>query len=137
MSFRFPSVPLLYSKTGVYRGIHLFLIFALKHRLWVLVRTASLIEAVLTCTHNYVLSKNKTFFHLKIIIFTALKSRSISHGHVFVIIVLTRLCNLDSLRSHFYIVEIELTGKYVHYVSCFCPKHILCVLVRTASVRTV
>ena len=40
--------PLLYSKTVVYRGIHYFLIFALKHRLWVLVRTA----AVLTCTHK-------------------------------------------------------------------------------------
>ena len=37
-----PYTPLLYSKTGVYRGIFLFLIFALKHRLWVLVRTASL-----------------------------------------------------------------------------------------------
>ena len=34
--------PLLYSKTGVYRSIHYFLIFALKHILWVLVRTASL-----------------------------------------------------------------------------------------------
>ena len=30
---------LLYSKTGVIRGIHYFLIFALKHILWVLVRT--------------------------------------------------------------------------------------------------
>ena len=30
------------SKIGVYMGIHSFLIFALKHRLWVLVRTASL-----------------------------------------------------------------------------------------------
>ena len=37
-----PYTPLLYSKTGVYRGIHIFLIFAPKHRLWVLVRTASL-----------------------------------------------------------------------------------------------
>ena len=46
-----PYTPLLYSKTGVYRGIHYFLIFALKHILWVLVRTASN-EAVLTCTHN-------------------------------------------------------------------------------------
>ena len=27
---------------GVYRGIHYFLLFALKHRVWVLVRTASL-----------------------------------------------------------------------------------------------
>ena len=37
-----PYTPLLYSKTGVYRGIHFFLIFALKHRLRVLIRTASL-----------------------------------------------------------------------------------------------
>ena len=36
-----PYTPLLYSKTGVCRGIHIFLIFAPKHRLWVLVRTAS------------------------------------------------------------------------------------------------
>ena len=35
-----PYTPLLYSKTGVYRGIHDFLIFALKQKLWVLVRTA-------------------------------------------------------------------------------------------------
>ena len=34
-----PYTPLLYSKTGVYRRIHFFLISALKHRLWVLVRT--------------------------------------------------------------------------------------------------
>ena len=31
-----------FSNTGVYRGIHYLLIFALKHILWVLVRTASL-----------------------------------------------------------------------------------------------
>ena len=49
MECRPPYTPLLYSKSGVYRGIHYFLIFALKHILWVLVRTA---EAVLTCTHN-------------------------------------------------------------------------------------
>ena len=36
----------LYSKTGAYRGIHYFHIFALKHIVWVLVS-----EAVLTCTH--------------------------------------------------------------------------------------
>ena len=36
-----PYTPLLYTKIRVYRGIHYFLIFALKHRLW-----------VLTCTHN-------------------------------------------------------------------------------------
>ena len=37
-----PHTPLLYSKNGVCRGIPIFLIFAPKHRLWVLVRTASL-----------------------------------------------------------------------------------------------
>ena len=41
-----PHTPLLYSKTGVCRGIPIFLIFAPKHRLWVLVRTAS------PCTDN-------------------------------------------------------------------------------------
>ena len=59
-----PLHPILYSKSGVYRGIHYFLIFALKHILWVLVRTAS--------------------FQLKIVIFTAVKYRSILHGRVFV-----------------------------------------------------
>ena len=39
----------IYSKIGVYRGMHYFIIFALKHRLWVLVRTASI----------YFSSKNK------------------------------------------------------------------------------
>ena len=36
-----PYNPLLYSKTGIWRGIPVFRIFAPKHRLWVLVRTAS------------------------------------------------------------------------------------------------
>ena len=32
---------LLYSKTGVNRGMHFFLIIVLKQKLWILVRTAS------------------------------------------------------------------------------------------------
>ena len=36
-----PHTPLLYRKTGECRGIPIFLSFAPKHRLWVLVRTAS------------------------------------------------------------------------------------------------
>ena len=36
-----PYTPLLNSKTGIYRGIPIFLIFAPKRRLWVLVTTAS------------------------------------------------------------------------------------------------
>ena len=35
-------IPLLYSKTGVYRVIPIFVfIFVPKHRLWILVRTAT------------------------------------------------------------------------------------------------
>ena len=41
-SYRHPYTLLLYSIIGVYRGIHYLLTFALKHRLWVLVRTASI-----------------------------------------------------------------------------------------------
>ena len=48
-----PNTPLLHSKTGVCRGIPIFLIFAPKHRLWVLIRTAS------PRWFYYVLSKNK------------------------------------------------------------------------------
>ena len=36
-----PLNPLLYSKTGVNKGIHYFSNFCSKHRLWVLIRTAS------------------------------------------------------------------------------------------------
>ena len=69
VSFKTHHTPLLYSKTGVYRGIHFF---SLKHRLWLLVTI-------------YVLSKNKkkiTIFHLKITIFAAMKNRCLLPRHV-------------------------------------------------------
>ena len=53
-----PQTPLLYSETGVCRGIPIFLIFAPKHRLWVLVRTASA-RRFLRVPTIYALSKNK------------------------------------------------------------------------------
>ena len=62
--------PLLYSKTGVYRGIHYFLN-----------------EAVLTCTHNICFEQkyeNSKHNKLKIVIFTAVKYRCILHGRVFI-----------------------------------------------------
>ena len=64
-----------------FTGVFIFLIFALKHRLWVLVRTASL-------SRN---KKNITIFHLKIIIFTAVKYWCILHGRVFVMYISFRL----------------------------------------------
>ena len=65
----------------------MFSYFALKHRLWVLVRTASMRRFKRVPT-IYVLSKNKKmshFFHLKIQVFTSVKYCSILHGRVFVI----------------------------------------------------
>ena len=53
---------LVYSKIRVYTGIYNFLVFALKHRLWVLVRT----QRVHTI---YVLSKNKKIFNFCIYLF--------------------------------------------------------------------
>ena len=58
-----PYTSLLYSKTGVYRGTHYFLVFALNYRPWVLVRT---------CTHNLCFEQkyeNSKKIQLKIIIF--------------------------------------------------------------------
>ena len=73
--------PLLYSKIGVYRGIHYFLIFGLKYRLWVLVRTPKRVPTINVLSKN---KKNITIFHLKIIFLPAVKYCSILHGHVFV-----------------------------------------------------
>ena len=69
-----PIKPHFYSKTGVCGGIPIFLIFALKHRLYV--------------PTIYVLSKNKkkiTFFPLKFSFFTDEKNLHILNGLVFVI----------------------------------------------------
>ena len=66
----------IYGKLGVYRGIHYFLIFAPKYRLW-----------VLTCTHNLCFEQkyeNSKKNQLKIVIFTAVKEHCMLHGHVFV-----------------------------------------------------
>ena len=49
-----PLTPHFYIKNWGLQGYSFFHIFVLKHRLWVLVRTAS----VLTCTHNLCLEQN-------------------------------------------------------------------------------
>ena len=61
--------------------------FALKHIVWVLVRTASMII--------YVFSKNMKIvknIQLKIVIFTVVKNRCILHGHVFVMGAIDHSC---------------------------------------------
>ena len=68
------------------KGYTYFSYFASKHRLFVLVRTAS-VRRFLHVRTIYVLSKNKKniiFFPLKIFISYNLKHRCILHGHVFV-----------------------------------------------------
>ena len=58
----YPLHPTFYGKTGVYRGIHYFLIFALKHRLWVLIRNASVLMVTedLCFEQKYENSKKKS-----------------------------------------------------------------------------
>ena len=52
-----PLPPTSNSITGVYRGIHYFIIFTLKYRLWVL------IEAVLTCTNDLCFEQKLEKYH--------------------------------------------------------------------------
>ena len=95
-----PYTPLLYSKSGVYRGIHYFLIFALKHTS----------EAVLTCTHNICFEQkyeNSKTNQLKTVIFTAVKNPCMLHGRVFV---MKRIQNMLSI-SVSKILENENTTK--------------------------
>ena len=71
----YPLSPHFYIVKLGFTRVYIFLIFALKHRLWV--------------PTIYVLSKNKkkiTIFHLKIIIITAVKNHCILHGRVFVMV---------------------------------------------------
>ena len=71
-------IPLLYGKTGVYRGIHIFLNFDPKHRVWVLVRTAS----PRVCTHNQcfeqIYQKYRSYYEENLLIL---------HGQTFVMII--------------------------------------------------
>ena len=80
----YPLTPHFYIFELGFTRVYIFLIFALKHRLWVLVRTASVRRFLRVLTSN-VLSKHKkniTFCHLKNTIFTSMKYRRILHGHV-------------------------------------------------------
>ena len=91
----YPITPHFYILKLGFTGVYIcFLIFALKHSLWVLVRTALLRKFKRVATIN-VLCKNKEkniIFHLKIIFFTAVKNCSILHERVFV------MRNCDSVQ---------------------------------------
>ena len=69
-------------KLGICRGIPIFLIFAPKHRLWVLD------EAVLTCTHNLCFEqkkKNTKIFLIKLFFSSQFKKNlCILHREIFV-----------------------------------------------------
>ena len=69
-----PINPTLYRKTGVCRGIPIFLIFAPKHRLCVLVRTASP-------------SEEFQFLKLKNLFIAWARFRNVFHRHVILMVV--------------------------------------------------
>ena len=105
-----PYTPLLYRKTGVYRGIHYFLIFALKHRLWVLVRTASFtiyvlrknVKIVKKSTENchfYSCEKSlygaRACFRNGFLLTLAVLPRELSYSCGLFVITKTRQCNIQ------------------------------------------
>ena len=105
-----PLTPHFYIGKLVYRGVHYFLIFALKHWLWVLVRTASVSKQTDQWGGSNVyprsmfwakIRKNITFFHLKIIIFTTVNCCSKLHGDVRVMLmmVIDTTCSNVSVLS--------------------------------------
>ena len=77
-----PLTPHFYIVKRGFTGVYIFfIIFALKHKLWVLVRNR-LNEAVLTCTNNLCFEQNReniTNFHLKIVNFYSFKNCCILH----------------------------------------------------------
>ena len=96
-------------KIGVYRGKHYFLIFALKHRLWVLINIR-LFEAVQMCTYNLYSqncsSKNYRFhsceklllnYHINIhlICYDLLPFKELPHGLLFIFV---RICLTNILE---------------------------------------
>ena len=114
-------IPHLYSNSGVCGGrpIPIFLIFAQKHRLWVLLRTASLrrFQCVPTI---YILSKDKKnikIFLLKFFIFLKLKKNL----HI------TWACFRN--EQSFKVQWIPMGGVYTLYTaSCILEKRACCQL---------
>ena len=107
--FLTPQTPLLYSKTGVYRGIHYFSYICSKHRLWVLVRTASPRRFYRVPT-IYVLSKsmkNIRVFDLKIFNFLEMKVSIYLNRHVFVMVVLILHSILFLLPTIFALISLR------------------------------
>ena len=112
-----PLTPHFYIvKNWVYRGMHVFLIFALNHRLWALVRTASMRRFLRVPTINVLIKnkKNIKIVHLKMNIFTAVKYCCILYGRVCVILI----------RTMFFRVYILLErGLVLRY--CVCKYHLV------------
>ena len=70
-----PYTLLLYSKIGVYRGLHYVLIFAIKRTLWVLVRR---------CIHNLCFEQKNHNYSSEKYRFYSRENCCILHGHVIV-----------------------------------------------------
>ena len=76
----------------------IFLVFALGHGLWVLAdRPFLCVPAICVLGGNL---NNITFFHLKIILFTAVKYHSISHRHFIVTCASWLKVNMDNSKEH-------------------------------------
>ena len=104
-------------------GISIFLIFAPKQRLWILVRTASArwLKRVPTI---YVLSKNKKNvknFLMKIFNFYNIRKICISHGHVLVMS-LNQILGVHCLFELMLSVQVNSYGHVASILWDFYPK---------------
>ena len=93
---------------------------------------------------SIVLSKNKKnvkIFHLKIIVFTAVKNRSILHKRIIVMCIFSggpfsiHVFILNYIGLMFINVTVHCLNTGIHNFLIFALKHRLWVLVRTASIR--
>ena len=101
----YPLTPHFYIVKVGFTGVYIIvLFFALKDRLWVLVRTASL-RRLKRVPIIYALSKNMKIIkknQLKIVIYTAVKNCSVLHGRVFVMAIMgprNKEFNVESLSN--------------------------------------
>ena len=138
-----PFTPLFYSsKTGVLQWYTLFIIFALKHWLWALVITASVLEATLTCSHNKSFEqKNKK----NITIFFSHPVLNILHMCVFFMPIpyvrrVRRLSRLFKRKREVYYANMPMQYAVIlkavknDNFPYFCSKHRLRVHIGTASI---
>ena len=115
-----PLTPHFYIVKLGFTGVYFFLSFASKHRLWILVRTASMRRFLRVPTINVLSKKQKNIknFHLKMSIFTAVKNCCKLHGRVCVMFIYIRHRHFVRVVSQGSSDATDWLSSLVLFVSC-------------------